>query len=173
LIPWYAGERTPDLPNAAPIYFGFGVDDFTPDRLSRAVLEGHVLNLFSGFSRLPVEPEVIHLTGGLSRSPSWCQTIADVFGVETVAVQGEGAALGAAIHAAWVWLKEQGKPASLAEVAAPFVVLDQSTRRRPQPENADVYQLQKRIFCSLADRARGLQGADPFELRAELIRALR
>jgi xylulokinase len=169
LIPWYVGERTPDLPRAAPIYFGFGVDDFGKERLSRAVLEGHVLNLYSGFSRLPVEPKVIHLTGGLSQSPSWCQTIADVFEVETVAVQGEGAALGAAIHAAWVWLKEHDAEVPLAEVADPFVILDETTRKRPIAENVEVYRVQKRLFRALADRARGLESEDPFEVRAELL----
>jgi len=163
------GERTPDLPRAAPIYFGFGVDDFGKERLARAVLEGHVLNLYSGFSRLPVEPKVIHLTGGLSQSPSWCQTIADVFEVETVAVQGEGAALGAAIHAAWVWLKEHDAEVPLAEVADPFVILDETTRKRPIAENVEVYRVQKRLFRALADRARGLESEDPFELRAELL----
>ena len=170
LVPWYVGERTPDLPRAAPIYFGFGVDDFGKDRLSRAVLEGHVLNLYSGFSRLPVEPEVVHLTGGLSRSPSWCQLIADVFEVDTVAIQGEGAALGAAIHAAWVWLREHDAAVSLAEVADPFVILDEATRKRPIAENVAVYRVQKRLFRALADRARGLESEDPFELRAELLR---
>ena len=170
LIPWYVGERTPDLPCAAPIYFGFGVDDFGKERLSRAVLEGHVLNLYSGFSRLPVEPKVIHLTGGLSRSPSWCQTIADVFEVETVAVQGEGAAQGAAIHAACGWLKEHDAEVSLAAVADPFVILDEATRKRPIAENVRVYRVQKRLFSALADRARGLESEDPFELRAELLR---
>ena len=170
LIPWYGGERTPDVPNAAPIYFGFGVDDFGKERLSRAVLEGHVLNLYNGFSRLPIEPQVIHLTGGLSRSPSWGQMIADVFAVETVAVQGEGAALGAAIHAAWVWLKEHDEQPSLAEVAEPFVILNEATRKQPIAENVAVYEVQKRLFRALADRARGLGAEDPFELRTELLR---
>jgi xylulokinase len=49
LIPWYEGERTPDVPLAAPLYFGFGLEDFTPEKLSRAVLEGHILNLYDGF----------------------------------------------------------------------------------------------------------------------------
>ncbi len=169
LIPWYGGERTPDVPTAAPIYLGFGVDDFGRERLSRAVLEGHVLNLYNGFSRLPIEPQIIHLTGGLSKSPSWCQMIADVFAVETVAVQGEGAALGAAIHAAWVWLKEHDEQASLAAVAKPFVILNESTRKQPIAENVAVYQVQQRLFSALADRARGLDAEDIFELRAELL----
>ncbi|KPJ88577.1 MAG: hypothetical protein AMS18_13400 [Gemmatimonas sp. SG8_17] len=170
LIPWYVGERSPDLPLAAPIYFGFGVDEFGKETLSRAVLEGHVLNLHIGFSRLPVEPTVIHLTGGLSQSPHWCQTIADVFEVETVPVRGEGAALGAAIHAAWVWLGEHGSSIALAELAGPFLVTDEANRKRPIGKNVEVYRTQRRLFRALAERARGLESADPFELRAELLR---
>ena len=169
LVPWYGGERTPDLPHAAPLYLGFGVGDFDRERLSRAVLEGHVLNLYSGFHRLPVQPEVIHLTGGLSRSPSWCQMIADVFEAETVPVEGEGAALGAAIHAAWVWAKEQGETVSLAEVAEPFVVLDAARRKEPIARNVEVYRMQKRLYLVLSNRVRGIgTDEDLFELRAVL-----
>jgi xylulokinase len=165
LIPWYTGERTPDLPNAAPLYFGFGMDDFDKERLSRAVLEGHVLNLWCGFRRLPLQPEAIHLTGGLSQSSSWRQMIADVFEAETVPVAGEGAALGAAIHAAWVWGREQGGPVSLAEVAEPFVVLDVARRNKPIARNVEIYRVQKRLFLALSDRARGIAtDEDPFEL---------
>jgi xylulokinase len=169
LIPWYTGERTPNLPNAAPLYFGFAVDDFDKERLSRAVLEGHVLNLWSGFRRLPVQPEAIHLTGGLSRSPAWRQMIADVFEAETVPVEGEGAALGAAIHAAWVWTKEHGQSISLAEVAEPFVVLDVARRTTPFARNVEIYRLQKRLYLTLSERARGMRtDEDPFELRARI-----
>ena len=27
IVPWYEGERTPDLPYTSPIYFGFSYDD--------------------------------------------------------------------------------------------------------------------------------------------------
>lgn len=166
LLPWYGGERTPDLPRAAPLYFGFGVGDFGRDQLSRAVLEGHVLNLFTGFRRLPLRPKAIHLTGGLSRSRSWCQTIADVFEAETVPVRGEGAALGAAIHAAWVWTKEQRDAVPLSEVAKPFVLFDEDRRTVPAAERAPVYRAQARLFRALSERVRGMASEDdPFELR--------
>jgi sugar (pentulose or hexulose) kinase len=169
LIPWYMGERTPDLPHAAPLYFGFGVDDFGKERLSRAVLEGHVLNLCSEFRRLPVKPEAIRLTGGLSRSPSWCQMIADVFEAETVPVEGEGAALGAAVHAAWVWAKEQGDAVPLAEVAGSFVAPDVARRKEPIARNVEVYRMQKRLYLALSNRVRGIgTDEDPFELRRAL-----
>ena len=169
LVPWYDGERTPDLPLAAPLYFGFALSEFEPETLCRAVLEGHVLNLYDGFTRMPVVPREIRLTGGLSSSASWCQTIADIFEAETVPVQGEGAALGAAIHAAWVWYREAGDERPLARVAAPFVVLDEARRKRPEPEHRSAYGLLKRLFQALSRRARGLDGEDPFELRRDLV----
>jgi len=168
LLPWYVGERTPDLPLAAPVYFGFGLSDFEPRYLCRAILEGHVLNLYDGFSRMPVTPREIRLTGGLSKSPSWSQTIADIFQAETVPVEGEGAALGAAIHAAWVW-EGGGDLSALREFAEPFVVLDESRRNRPNPEARPAILLLRRLYRALSRRIRGEEGEDPFVLRRELV----
>jgi len=181
VLPWYRGERTPDLPFAAPVYFGFGLSDFEPEVLCRAVLEGHVLNLFDGFDRMPLTPLEIRLTGGLSRSPSWSQTIADIFQAETVPVDGEGAALGAAIHAAWVWKKEAGMEvsevsdeevgamAALKAIAGSFVTLDEENRKRPDPEARPAALLLRRLYRSLSARTRGEEGEDPFVLRQELV----
>ncbi|NQT24397.1 xylulokinase [candidate division KSB1 bacterium] len=169
LIPWYMGERTPDVPQASPVYFGFGLDDFTQENLCRAVLEGHILNLYDGFKQMPVEPKEIRLTGGLSKSPVWCQTIADIFEAAAVPVEGEGAALGAALHAAWVWQKENGSNISLTELVNPFVVFDESGRKIPKLENVQVYKKQKELFSALSARVRGQKGADPFALRNELL----
>ncbi|NOR13535.1 MAG: hypothetical protein GQ545_09815 [Candidatus Aminicenantes bacterium] len=168
LIPWYSGERTPDLPHAAPVYFGFGLEDFTEEILCRAVLEGHVLSLYDGFRRMSLDTEEIRLTGGLSQSQAWCQTIANVFEAETVPVEGEGAALGAALHAAWVWLKENGKPHSIQDVVAPFVVLDEKRRKKPETEHIAVYRAMKQLFHALSLRLRGQKGENPFSLRIDL-----
>jgi sugar (pentulose or hexulose) kinase len=170
LIPWYVGERTPDLPQAAPVYFGFGLNDFNRENLCRGVVEGHVLNLYSGFHRMPVAVKEIRLTGGLSRSEAWCQTIADVFEAEVVPVEGEGAALGAAVHAAWVWLKDNGRNISIGEAVNRFVKLDEARRRLPDGEHRETYRRQKRLFEALSSRARGLAGEDPFRIRAEMIK---
>ncbi|HSG81500.1 MAG TPA: FGGY family carbohydrate kinase [Gemmatimonadota bacterium] len=168
LIPWYEGERTPDLPLAAPGYFGFDLPDFMPEVLCRAVLEGHVMNLYEGSVSLPVTPREIRLTGGLANSPSWCQTIADVFDAETVPVQGEGAALGAAIHAAWVWYREEGDERGLEGVARPFVVLDEARRARPDPQQRATYEVLRRLYRAVSRRLRGLEGEDPFALRRQM-----
>ncbi len=169
LVPWYEGERTPDLPLAAPFCFGFSPGDFTAPNLCRAVLDGHVLNLWAGFSRMPVEPRQIHLTGGLTRSKAWGCAIAEFFNAETVPVEGEGAALGAAIHAAWVWHKESDEPVSLAEVAEPLLQYDTARRCRPHEETREIRALQKRLYRAVTNRLRGLDGEDPFALRHALL----
>jgi sugar (pentulose or hexulose) kinase len=168
LLPWYVGERTPDLPRATPVAFGFDPASVERDVLCRLVLEGCILNLHDGYTRMPVHAREIRLTGGLAASPAWCQAVADVFGTETVPVEGEGAALGAAIHAAWVWEKENGVPRALAEVAAPFVVFAESRRSRPRPEDRERFALLRRLFRAVSRRIRGLDGEDPFAVRRGL-----
>lgn len=169
VIPWFAGERTPDVPQATPVYFGFPLGSLTRENLCRAVLDGHVLNLHAGFERMPGEVAELRVTGGLSRSDAWIQTIADVFAAEVVPVHGEGAALGAAIHAAWVWGKENGNETSLDELVETYVVLDHDRRRRPRAEATDHYRGLKRVFRALSRRLRGIDGEDPFRARAETL----
>lgn len=168
LIPWYHGERTPDLPLAAPVHFGFGPADFSPAVLARAVLEGHILNLYEGYRLMNLEPAEILLTGGLTQSPAWCQTIADIFATEAVPVQGEGAALGAALHAAWVWEKAEGAGRELSAIVSPFIIMDETRRCRPRPEVAKIVALQRRLFRALSHRMRGEDGEDPFRLRHDV-----
>jgi len=168
LIPWFSGERTPDVPKASPLYFGFGLEDFTKDILARAVLEGHILNLFEGFQRMHVKPVEIRLTGGLARSEVWRQAIADIFEAEVVPVEGEGAALGAAVHAAWVWFRESGNKVSLKHLVSQFVCPDESLRKKPCLENLKTYRLQKRLFHSLTQRLLKREGENPFTLQNKI-----
>jgi xylulokinase len=170
LIPWYMGERTPDVPLAAPLYFGFGLNDFTVEKLSRAVLEGHILNLYDGYRKMPIVAREIRLTGGLSQSPAWCQAIADIFATEVVPVEGEGAAMGAALHAAWVYEKENGRGVTLSELVEPFIQLRESMRKRPIAAHAARYQPMKQAFSALSGRARGVAGSeDPFYWRQRML----
>ena len=128
-----------------------------------------MLNLYTGFRRMPAEVREIRLTGGLSRSEAWCQMIADVFDAEAVPVEGEGAALGAALHAAWVWHKEFRRETTLEQITGNFVKLDEGRRRTPDPRSRSVYLHQKRLFEALSRRVRGLTAEDPFRLRAEMM----
>jgi len=170
VIPWFTGERTPDLPLAAPCYFGFQIDDFNKSCLCRAVLEGHILNLHHGFKKLPVKAKEIRLTGGLSQSEVWCQTIADIFETDVVPVAGEGAALGAALHAYWVYEKENREEVSLEKIVRPFVNLVEKKRKTPRLEYQKQYRILTKLFDTLSKTLRGKKAEhNPFKLRHELI----
>ena len=165
LLPWYMGERTPDLPDASPVYFGFELSDFTKENLCRAVLEGHILNLYEGFRKLPVNAKEIRLTGGISRSKVWRQTIANIFDCEVIPVLGEGAAMGAALHAAWSFHKDK----SIEEIADDFIILEESEREKPKDDIKKVYNILKQEYLALSKRIRGIQADDPFKLRKQLL----
>jgi len=173
LIPWYTGERTPNLPLASPLYFGFRPEDFSREILCRAVLEGHVMNLYEGFQRMPMKTREVRLTGGLSQSEAWRETIADMFEAEAVPVEGEGAALGAALHAAWVWNKELKHPVAIDGLTSSFVTLDERRRKRPVKEHVEAFRIQKQLFHAVSQRIRGKEGDDPFMLRSKLVRFLK
>ena len=168
IVPWYEGERTPDLPNASPIYFGFSYDDLTKEKVARGLIEGHVLNLYEGFSKMPIKPKEIYLTGGLSQSRVWCQMIADIFNCKATPVLGEGAALGAALHAGWIWNNENGSNETLSKIVKPFITFDEQLRCMPKDENIKVYDNLKSLYSSITMRIRGLDGEDPFELKQSL-----
>ncbi len=166
LMPWYESERTPDLPKATAVYWGFNLNDFNEPVLGRAVLEGHILNLYDGFRRMPVQSGDIRLTGGLAQSDAWGQTIADVFNTETVPVNGEGAALGAAIHAAWVYQKEVQGSDRLEQLCDQFVELQEERRKYPMyPQR---YEKMKAMFHEVSLRLRKPYQTDAFEIHHDI-----
>ncbi|MFZ0710975.1 MAG: xylulokinase [Terrimicrobiaceae bacterium] len=143
LLPYLTGERTPDLPNGTGVFHGLTLANFTAPHMARAAFEGVTFGLGYGLARfreLGMHPAEIRLTGGGSNSRLWRQMCADVFGVPTVCLQsGEGAGLGGAIQAGWVWNKENGSDATLAEICDQLVRVDESSRSEPDAHANKVY----------------------------------
>jgi len=142
LLPYLAGERTPNLPRGSGVLHGLTTRNLTPAHLARAAMEGVTLGLAYGLSRfqdLGVNPSEIRLTGGGSQSSFWRQLCADVFGVPTVCLSSsEGAALGAAIQSAWSAGKDHSME-SLHTLSDRLVKLDESTRCLPDSEKHSHY----------------------------------
>ena len=143
LLPYLTGERTPDLPNGTGVFHGLTLTNFTAPHMARAAFEGVTLGLGYGLARfreLGMHPAEIGLTGGGSNSRLWRQMCADVFGVPTVCLQsGEGAGLGGAIQAGWVWNNEQGSGTTLAEICERLVQIDETSRNEPDANTNKVY----------------------------------
>lgn len=105
-LPFYNGERSPNLPNGKAAVIGLDMDNTTPQHLARSAMEGACFALRNGldaFSRLGYETRSVRVTGGGSRSEHWRQMLADVFGMPVeVLGEDEGAAFGAALQALWM-----------------------------------------------------------------------
>ena len=119
----------------------------------------------------PDEIDKVLLVGGSTRIPAIQERIEKMFGFApdaTVNVD-ECVALGAALHAAWVWLKEHTQEVSISEVVRPFIRLNEARRKRPNPAHVSVHRIQKEIFHALSLRVRGMSSSDdPFSLSRKM-----
>ncbi len=102
-VPFFNGERTPNLPNARACVFGLDARNNQPQNLLRSAVEGATFALRFGIDELAelgIETHRIVLTGGGANSKTWQQVVADVCNAPvTVLEQSEGAAFGAALQA--------------------------------------------------------------------------
>ena len=102
-VPFFEGERTPNLPDARAGVLGLSSRNMQPDNFLRSAVEGATFALKQGIDelgKLGVSADEIVLTGGGQRSATWRQLVADVCNTRvTIYREDEGAALGAAIQA--------------------------------------------------------------------------
>jgi xylulokinase len=160
-LPYLNGERTPNLPNGSGVLHGMKTETMTAAHLARATMEGVTLGLAYGLSRfreLGIQPTEIRLTGGGSKSPVWRQIAADIFGVPTICLaSAEGAALGAALQAAYASQAALGHPTTFRELSEKFVKLDESTRAKPNSDHKGLY---TELLTRQGDLTRRLHAAD-------------
>ena len=154
LIPFFEGERTPNVPDGTGVWIGVRPRTSTAGHMARAAMEGATLGLNYGLNRLRalgLSPREIRLTGGGSRSAVWRQIAADVFDCPVVCPAGEeGAAYGAALHALWVWGHAAGAGRPIEDITREFVSLDETTRAAPRPGAVARYRGLQQIFDGAA-----------------------
>ncbi len=143
LLPYFNGERTPPLPAATATLGGMTGLNLKPANICRAAMEGATFGLRYGLDVLKrngIEPREIRLTGGGAKSDLWRQMVADIFNCSVVCPTiGEAGALGAALQAIWCAKKEAGIKASIEEITAQFVSLDEDSRCFPDRATAARY----------------------------------
>ena len=102
-VPFFHGERTPNLPNAKGCVLGLDGRNTRSENLLRSAVEGATFALRFGFdalSQLGISAREIVLTGGGVKSDTWRQIVADICNAPvTVLKNVEGAAFGAALQA--------------------------------------------------------------------------
>jgi xylulokinase len=137
-LPFFSGERTPNLPHGKGCILGLDDNNYTRGNLMRSAMESATFALRSGldaFLRLGVEVNEIRLTGGGARSATWRQMVADIFARPvTVLANDEGAALGAALQA--LCMHTSVEPHILVES---HLQRDESRCSQPNNDTADQY----------------------------------
>ncbi len=159
LLPYFEGERTPNVPDGTGVWFGVNQKTFEAGHFARAAMEGATLGMNYGLRRLAelgVKPAQIRATGGGAKSKVWRQIMADVFDAEVVTLKvSEGAAYGAALQALWCWRSQQGDKVSISEITDRFVELNSSETAEPNKAGVEVYRelqgLQDELSVALRD----------------------
>ena len=105
LVPYFEGERTPNLPDAKASVHGLTLASTTPANLARAAIEGMLCGLADGLDAVRavgVRERRILLIGGAAQNPAVAHVAAQVFDAPVeVPAPGEYVADGGAVQAAW------------------------------------------------------------------------
>lgn len=139
-LPFFNGERTPNLPGARGCIMGLDSRNMNPGNFLRSAVEGATFALKFGIDELAglgVETTNIILTGGGAKSGSWRQIVADICDAPvTVHEQEEGAAFGAALQA--MQLLEPGT--SIAELVKANLSRDEARCCEPRRAAVTFYE---------------------------------
>ena len=125
------------------MFHGVTAENFTPSNVARATLEGVAVGLGYGYHRtteLGMDFKNVCVTGHGEQSELWRQLVSDVCGVPCYSlVNQDGAALGAAIHAAVAYFQHTGESLTFSEIAAYVVTADFNSWCEPDAASHDFY----------------------------------
>ena len=158
LLPYFEGERTPNIPDGTGVLFGVNDRTWSAECFARAAMEGVTLGMNYGLRRLEqlgVTPRQIRATGGGAKAKSWRQIMADVFNAEVVTLKvAEGAAYGAALQALWCWRLQKGERANISEITDEFVQINSTETAEPIKQNVSIYRELQAIQDELSESVR-------------------
>ena len=160
-LPYFAGERTPNVPDGTGVMLGLNQTSFNRASLARSAMEGATMGMNYGLRRLGelgVKAREIRVTGGGAKSPVWRQIMADIFGVPVVGMmEDEGAALGGALQAAWCVARRDGRrTAKITDFTNDVVALNEATRCVPDKANVARYRKLQGVQDALSLALRGV-----------------
>jgi len=141
ILPFFNGERTPNLPNGRASVNGITAANFKRENLARAALESAIFGMrigLEGFNKLGFKAKEIRLTGGGAKSPLWQNIAANVMNLPVrVPANTEAAAMGGAIQALWCLrnnsAESKGKKVSIKDLADEHVALEGSPSKNGAP----------------------------------------
>ena len=143
VLPFFNGERTPNLPGGRASINGITVANFKRENLARAALEAAIFGMrigMEGFNELNFKAREIRLIGGGAKSPLWQKIAANVMNLPIKVPSGdEAAAVGGAIQALWTLAKTKGKNTSIETLVDEHVILEGGATLNPEPSSVAEY----------------------------------
>ena len=147
ILPFFNGERTPNLPNGRASINGITAANFKRENLARAALESAIFGMrigLEGFNTLGFKAKEIRLTGGGSKSPLWQNIAANVMNLPVrIPASSEAAAMGGAIQALWCLVRKSpaagGKKVAIETLADEHVALEGGVTVKPDKKDAAAY----------------------------------
>ncbi len=143
VLPFFTGERTPNLPRASASVLGLNADNCTKGHLLRATVEGATYGLRFGLDelrRLGIEASEIVLTGGGANSRVWRQIVADVCRLPVLRLaQDEGASFGAALQALWALQRQDDPSREIGDVTREHIERRPDLACAPDETTSDRY----------------------------------
>lgn len=125
------------------MFHGVTSNNYIPPNVARATLEGVAVCLAYGYHRtgeLGLQFKNVCITGREAENKLWRQLISDVCGVPSYSlINREGAALGAAIHAAVAYFQHTGESITFSKMAAYVVTADDQSWCEPDPKRHEFY----------------------------------
>ncbi|MFK7958761.1 MAG: xylulokinase [Lysobacterales bacterium] len=138
-VPFFGGERTPNLPKGQGCILGLNSRNMLPNNLLRSAMEGATFALKFGIEELAslgVAANEIVLTGGGANSAQWRQLVANVCNAPVAVFKdNEGAAFGAAMQA----LQLLTPDSDIASIVDDHLVTDPGRCCEPESAAVDDY----------------------------------
>jgi len=145
VLPFFNGERTPNLPNGRASVNGVTAGKFKRENLARAALESAIFGMrigLEGFNTLGFKAKEIRLTGGGSKSAIWQNIAANVMNLPLrIPASAEAAAMGGAIQALWCLSRNSpgGKKTTIEALTGEHVALEGGVTVKPNKNDAAAY----------------------------------
>jgi xylulokinase len=159
-LPFYNGERSPNLPNGRAGIMGLTASNLTPQNILRSAMESAIFGLRGGldaFRSLGFTPRSIRLTGGGSRSPLWRTITANILGFPLeVPESDEGAAFGASLQALWCASRLNGRGRDIGDIVEEHVRINTADSVLPDRETAEVYEKAYAVYLSYLEALKPL-----------------
>lgn len=162
-LPFFNGERSPNLPTGKACIMGLDENNYSRENLLRSAMESTVYGLRLGLDALRAQGcavESLRLTGGGAGSATWRQMVADIFNVPvSMQTVDEGAALGAALQAAWMSQGARGGAVALQQLVDAQLALDPARSCEPRAESVAAYDEHYRSYLRHVQTVGALYGA--------------